>query len=459
VAVVIFAGEAYALVPLTTDLSAVAVFLDGVQPGMVALPGSNLQRAVDAALGLLPEEGEGRVLLLMTDGENLQGDVQGATTALGDAGVGVLAVMAGTERGGPIPEPSEDGTVHYKRDADGQPVVTRAHPEVLAAIVDEVGGEVLNLGEPNVVQKVASAVEGLRTREVDETRRVRRIERFPLFLVGAALLLAIGFGISPWRRVVVAAPMLLVVLAVPGTVNGQQGASPATSAPQVQQPPATGAADAPALPGASWWQRLIPGGSRRLARQGMARWRAENVEEATQAFAGAAELEPDRAERLYDLGTALAAAGHLEAAAPLLTRADDSGVAGAVYNSGTAALEQAQVDAAVNWLRQAMLRDPDDLQAKHNYELALRLREEQEQQQDQQDQQEQQDQQQEPNNEQDDEGEQQPTPTPSAGQGAAPTPTPDPNQAVFSALERAEAEARDAMRSPTPQAGKVEKDW
>jgi hypothetical protein len=59
--------------------------------------------------------------------------------------------------------------------------------------------------------------------------------------------------------VVVAAPMLLVVLAVPGTVNGQQGASPATSAPQVQQPPATGAADAPALPGASWWQRLIPG--------------------------------------------------------------------------------------------------------------------------------------------------------------------------------------------------------
>jgi hypothetical protein len=461
VAVVIFAGEAYALVPLTTDLSAVAVFLDGVHPGMVGLPGSNLQRAVDAALRLLPEEGEGRVLLLMTDGENLQGDVQGATTALRDAGVGVLAVMAGTERCGPIPELSEDGAVHYKRDADGQPVVTRAHPEVPAGIVDEVGGEVLSLGEPGVVDEVASAVEGLRTREIEETRTVRRIERFPLFLLGAALLLVVGFALSPWRRVVVAAPMLLVALAVPETVNGQQGASPATSAPRSQQPPAASAADPQSLPGASWWQRLIPGGSRRLARQGMARWRADNVEEAAQAFAGAAELEPERADRLYDLGTALAATGHLEAAAPLLTRADDGGVAGAIYNSGTAALEQAQAEAAVNWLRQAMLRDPDDLQAKHNYELALRLRDEQENQdqQDQQDQQEQQDQEQQQNDEEDDQNEQRPTPTPSAGQGAAPTPTPDPNQAVFSALERAEAEARDAMRSPTPRAGKVEKDW
>ncbi|MCW8984172.1 MAG: hypothetical protein OQK55_02435, partial [Thermoanaerobaculales bacterium] len=214
------------------------------------------------------------------------------------------------------------------------------------------------------------------------------------------------------------------------------------------------------LPTASWWQRLVPGGSRRLARRGVNKWRQQKLDEATRSFAGAAELNPDRPERLYDLGTALAAGGRLEIATPLLAAADQGGVSGAAYNSGTAALVQSQPEAALEWLRRAMLADPDDLAAKHNYELALKMRDQQQQQQDQQQdqQQEQQDQQQE-QEQQEGESETQPTPTPSQGQGAAPTPTPDPNQPLFAALERAEAEAREALRSPTPQAGKVEKDW
>jgi tetratricopeptide (TPR) repeat protein len=214
------------------------------------------------------------------------------------------------------------------------------------------------------------------------------------------------------------------------------------------------------LPEASWWQRLIPGGSRRLARRGVGRWRAADVEGATVAFAGAKELDPEQPERLYDLGTVLAASGNLETAAPLLEAANEGGVLGAAYNSGTAALEGVQAEAAVSWLRRAMLEDPDDVEAKHNYELALRLREEQQQQQQEQQQQDQtDDQKDQEQQDSDDQGEPTPTPTPSANQGAVPTPTPDPNQPLYAALERAEAAARDSMRSPTPQAGKVEKDW
>ena len=461
VAVVVFAGEAYALVPLTTDLSAVAVFLGGVQSGMVALPGSNLERAVVSSLELLPEEGEGRVLVLFTDGENLQGDVADATDALREGGVGVLGVVAGTEQGGPIPEIDEKGGVHYKRGADGQPVVTRAHPEVLQKIADAVDGEVVSLGDPDVVGEIAAAVERLRTREVETTRPVRRIERFPLFLAAAAVLLMVAFAVSPWRR---AATAVLVFGLAASTTFAQQGVSPAGSAPSVRGPPATSASADDALPQASWWQRLIPGGSRRLARSGVGRWRAADVEGAVTAFAGAKNLDPERPERLYDLGTALAASGNLETAAPLLEAADEGGVRGAAYNSGTAALEGMQAEAALSRLRRAMLEDPNDVDAKHNYELALRLREEQQQQQQQQqdqdqDQNQENDQENQEQQQKDDQGESTPTPTPSANQGAAPTPTPDPNQPLYSALERAEADAREAMRSPTPRAGKVEKDW
>ena len=146
------AGEAYPLVPLTTDLDAVAAFLSGIYPGMVARPGSDLERAVAAALELLPPEGEGRVVVLVTDGENLQGNVDAAVSAIKDAGVGALTVVAGTERGGPIPVAGPDGAVHHKRDQNGQPVITRAHPEVLAAIADAVDGDSVELADRDVVE-------------------------------------------------------------------------------------------------------------------------------------------------------------------------------------------------------------------------------------------------------------------------------------------------------------------
>ncbi len=243
-----------------------------------------------------------------------------------------------------------------------------------------------------------------------------------------------------------------------------QSAAPAAGAPRVQAPPVAGDAAQAPLPTASWWQRLIPGGVRRLARSGIAHWSVGDLEGATDAFAGAADLDPEAPDRLYDLGTSLATSGRFETAQPLLEKAAEGGARDAAFNSGTAALEQAQVEAALEWLKRAMLANPDDVGAKHNYELALKMLDEQQnqQQQDQQQEQEQKDDENQQEQDQQQNQEQQPTPTPSPGQeGAAPapTPTPNPNQPLFAALDRAEADARDAMRSPTPQAGKVEKDW
>jgi Ca-activated chloride channel family protein len=452
VGVVVFAGEAYPLVPLTNDLDAVAAFLDGVAPGMVAQPGSNLERAVAASLELMPPDGEGRVVVLITDGENLQGNVDAAVAAVERAAVGVLTVVAGTERGGPIPILGPDGGVHYKRDGSGQPVITRAHPEVLAAIADAVDGASLELADRDIVHRLAALVEGLRTREAEATRTVHRVERFPLFLATAAGFLATGFLLSPWRRLAIAA-VLFGLLA--GPAAAQQDARPASSQP----PPAPAAAGgSPATASAAdarppLWQRLIPGGSRRLARAGLSRWRAGEVADAARSFAGAAALDPEDPARLFDLGTALGAAGEIDGARPLLERAHADGMPGAAYNLGTAALVEQQAEPAVRWLREALRHDPDDAETKRNYELALALLEQQQQQQqqEQQNQEEEQQPQEQP--------EQQPDEPSPDGAQPTPTPTPSDNEALFSALERAEAEAREAMQTPTPQVGKVEKDW
>jgi len=457
VGVVVFSGEAYPLVPLTTDLDAVAAFLSGIYPGMVARPGSDIEQAVGAALELLPPEGEGRVVVLVTDGENLQGNINTAVSAIKDAGVGALTVVAGTERGGPIPVEGPDGAIHHKRDQNGQPVITRAHPDVLAAIAEAVDGASVELADRDVVGQLARIVDTLRTREAEANRTVQKVEQFPLFLTVAAGLLVGGFLVSPWRRLAALTAMAGFLFVAP--TGAQQSAQPASvpQPPPMTAPPAT-AADEPApVVEPPTWQRVVPGGSRRMARQGVTRWLGGEVETAAESFAGAAMLDPDNPERLYDLGTALGAGGQLEAAIPILEQAHAGGVPNAAYNSGTSSLQYQQAEAAVKWLREAVLLDPDDLEAKRNFELALAMLEEQQQEQENQDQEQdeqeqEEEQEQEQEQEQDQDEEQQ-------NQQPAPTPTPSDSEALFQALERAEAEAREAMQSPTPQATTVEKDW
>jgi len=456
IGVVVFAGEAYSLIPLTTDLEAVASFLDGVHPGMVGKPGSNLEAAVGAAVRLLPAEGEGRVVVLFSDGENLQGRIDAAASVLKEAGAGLLGIVVGTERGGPIPAFDASGAVHYKKNKDGQPVVTRAETATFEKMAEKVGGEVLVAGGAQTEKELIAAVEGLRTREVQTEQKPRRIERFPVFLIAATLMVIGSFLLSPWRRRAAVALILLAFGVIP--VEAQQSPPPVPvahgpaqgeSAGQIQQPESV-----------SWWQRWIPGGSRRLARAGMSRWEDGDAEKAVKNFDGAAQLDPENPERIYDLGTGLAALGAAEPAIALLTQAEDGGVAGSSYNAGTAALTGEQAEMAVEFLRRALLADGENPEVKRNFELALKMQQEQQEQENQDENEDQKDEQEE-QEEQDQQDQQQPTPTPdpSGEQGPQPTPTPDPNGGLFDALDRAEAEAREAMQTPVPQSGNVEKDW
>jgi Ca-activated chloride channel family protein len=465
VGVVVFAGDAYPLVPLTTDLQAVAAFLQAVEPGMVGRGGSNLEGAMGASLELLPEEGDGRVVVLVTDGENLQGDPEAAGEALSSAGASLVALVTGTEAGGPIPMVGPDGRLSYKKDREGRPVVTRADPSVVGAMVEATGGALVESDTMQPEDDLIEAVEAIRTREIDSLRQPRRIDRFPIPLALAALAALAAFALSPWRRRAVAVAVALACLA-PIAAEAQQPAS-APRAPAGPPPAVAGdgsggpdvtQAPSPRIP---WWERLLAGGSRRYARRGVEAWDEGDAQGATTAFAAARELDPDSGARAFDLGTALAAQGDLEGSTPLLEAAE-SEIPMSAYNAGTAALSAQQPDRAVAALRRAVVADPSDADARRNLELALKMLEEQEQDQQQDQDQEQEQDQQEDQDEQDEQDQQnQPTPTPNpqGGGDQDPTPTPTPNPAIFQALDRAEREARESMQSPTPVTAQVERDW
>lgn len=437
VAAVVFAGDAYPLVPLTTDVEAVATFLDGVEPGSIALPGSNLERAVSTSLELLPDEGRGRVIVLVTDGENLQGDLAHAVSSLKDARVHLLGLLVGTADGGPIPLTGSDGSLHYKHDRNGRVVVTHASRATLQRLAKATGGAVIDASEIASPDDLARRVAALQSRAAGSTRRVARVERFQIFLAVAAFLLAAGFALSPWRRLTVA---LAVVFALCIPAASAQTPVPTPSAAVEAH------GDRVVVP---WYQRWIPGGSRRLARSGARRYKQGDLPQATSEFAGAASLDPRSPDRRFDLGTTLAARGKVGQATPLLEEANRAGVPDAAYNLGTAALEAQQAEPAVRWLRHALLENPKDPRAKRNYELALRLLNQQKQKR----------QKKPENGGKQNKQTRQPRPTPTPAAGARPRPTPGAVNPLYGALERAEAKARKAMQRPTPKAAKVEEDW
>lgn len=204
VAVVVFAGRAYALVPPTADRGALEVYLDALDPSIVTQTGSSLSAAIRQGLGLLAA-GEADLstgaLVLITDGdargENAQ--VAAAAELAGRAGVPIFALGAGTEGGAPVPDVdlTTGDTLGVKREPGGEIAVSRLNAPLLREIAERSGGEYASLAEPGAVEAVADA---LRDRRGEgDSPSDRRPARFAWF-AAAALLLLTGEGVVAGRR-------------------------------------------------------------------------------------------------------------------------------------------------------------------------------------------------------------------------------------------------------------------
>ena len=137
-------GEAQALVPLTLDAAAVGLFLDAMEPGMGAKPGTSLASGLAAAADLFPAgSAGGRNAVVFSDGEDLEGGVDAAIARAKAEGITVHAVFVGAlgGTGAPVPEVDAAGrTSGFKSDASGQPVLSKADPELLRRLAAETGG-------------------------------------------------------------------------------------------------------------------------------------------------------------------------------------------------------------------------------------------------------------------------------------------------------------------------------
>ncbi len=204
VALVAFAGDAFIQSPLTSDYSAVKLFLRAVEPDQMPQGGSNIGDALRLSKQLLENADRGakeKVIVLLSDGEDLVGEVDEAVAELKRANIQVLTVGVGSEQGEPIPVYNRRGEfVDYKKDSSGETVITRMDRTGLSAIADATGGAFYYQPRGVAMAQVVERIDQMQKSELESRLFVRYGERFQVFAVPGLVLLMLGMLLMPSAR-------------------------------------------------------------------------------------------------------------------------------------------------------------------------------------------------------------------------------------------------------------------
>ncbi|MGE5126414.1 MAG: VWA domain-containing protein, partial [Betaproteobacteria bacterium] len=292
-ALVAFEGEAYPLVPLTLDVDALALFLDTAAPGMVPAPGTSLGTGLAKGLdAFVDKERRNKVMVLVSDGEDLEGEVEVAVRRAKDAGVIVHTVGVGTEAGQPVPETDASGRVTgYKRDEDGNPVVSRLNVQTLEAIARGTGGQMFRLTPQDTsLSGLAAAIEGMEQKALAREYTYRRKEHFqaPLAAGLVCLVAALLLPLPRLRRAGVAARAAALVLLLYSAAPAEARAGQPSAAPAARGD----AARAAVAPRASSLIDELLLRPRRATAEGRAQYERGNHPQALAAFERAATTRP-----------------------------------------------------------------------------------------------------------------------------------------------------------------------
>jgi Ca-activated chloride channel homolog len=208
VGLVVFAGEAFVQCPLTIDYNAAKLFLRSVDAGAMPQQGTAIGSALREARRLLEEGARGeaaKVVLVVSDGEDQQGDALEAAKELADAGIRVYTVAVGGEAGEPIPiSDAESKPAGYKKDREGRTVLTHTDVAALREIASRGGGTLLSAGGGGDLGVLALVDELARMQrgEFESRLSVQYDDRYPLVAWPAFALLcaAAALGEGPLRR-------------------------------------------------------------------------------------------------------------------------------------------------------------------------------------------------------------------------------------------------------------------
>ncbi len=196
IALIWFAGKAYLPMPLTADQGAANLFVQSAAPDAVPTQGTVIGEALRLAAESFPQQDKRyKVVLLITDGEDHDESAVTMAKELKDRGILLIAIGLGTVEGSPITEP---GTTEYKKDKDGQTIVTKLNENLLKQMAVANGGLYGNMQNTDALLKeVTAVIDQLEKKGTDgEVSNTNYNNYFVWFLALALLLLLLEIFIS-----------------------------------------------------------------------------------------------------------------------------------------------------------------------------------------------------------------------------------------------------------------------
>lgn len=457
VGLIVFAGDAFVQFPLTSDYSAADLFISAVDVDAVPTPGTMIPTAIELALKSfstdLPTQ---KAIIIVSDGENTEGDIVSAVEKATAAGVTVFTVGMGTPEGGPIPLYNAAGArVDYKRDRNGSIVLTKLDESTLQQISAATKGSYRRATSGgNEIDDVFKELSTLERVEFG-VKQVTGFESMYQYPLAAAILMFLfelllserRGTLLTWLRKLVPLPALFCLIAgLPSTAGAQT--------------------------------------HRALIGEGNEAFESGKFPDAEVEYKKALQEYPDSKVGQFNLGDAYYKQQRYdearEAFSTFAATGEDSPQASkAFYNLGNTLFQAGKLEESIEAYKQALRFDPSDNDARHNLELARKKKKEEEkkdqdkdqknkdqkndkqdkqqnqnqQKQDQQDQQDKQQQQQQPQDQQ--QQQQQPQPQ-KAQQNQIPK---DQAERILEALRNSEKEIQKQIRKREGVRIKTEKDW
>jgi Ca-activated chloride channel homolog len=203
IGLVAFSGAATVQCPLTLDHGAIDLFLDSASAGMIPEPGTSLASAIETATNaFVAKERKYKVLILFTDGEDLQGQVNKAVEKAKEAGVIIYALGIGSLQGQPIPIRDAKGNrLDYRKDPNNQVVMSALDERSLAEITDQTGGRYFRATTSgNEIQELYKDISGLEKKELESKLQQNFEDRFQYPLALAIVFLAAECWLSEKRK-------------------------------------------------------------------------------------------------------------------------------------------------------------------------------------------------------------------------------------------------------------------
>ncbi|KAA6347518.1 hypothetical protein EZS27_005006 [termite gut metagenome] len=168
VGLIVFAGDAFTQLPITNDFISAKMFLESISPSLITKQGTAIGAAISLATrSFTPQEGVGRSIIIITDGENHEGGAAEAAKAAADKGIQVSVLGIGSPDGSPIP--TEDGK-DYRKDREGNIVVTRLNEAMCQEIAKTGSGVYVRVDNSNSAQRVISQQIGKMAKADIETK-------------------------------------------------------------------------------------------------------------------------------------------------------------------------------------------------------------------------------------------------------------------------------------------------